>query len=322
MTSEQEIETILKGFPSFELSYEIITHNKVHNADIILAIPKGKKCFAWFTNYKCNNACYLLEIDTHKHIIDFKQINVTFSDNLALGTIFYGTLFSKDDVQCFCIEDVYYCKGKYTSHLLYSVKLELLRDIFKNQLNQTIVDKQSVVFGLPFMSTHLHMLHKHIPNLPYSVDKIMYRFYDYKNARKIIVSNYIFKDNKDTKDIKEKYRKTVIFKVTPDIESDIYHLYIHNNGLDKYYDVAFIPNYTTSVMMNKLFRNIRENDNLDIIEESDDEIDFEDNRVDKYVYLDRTYNMVCEYNYKFKKWIPLRLAEKDDKVASFVQKMK
>jgi superfamily II DNA/RNA helicase len=41
-----------------------------------------------------------------------------------------------------------------------------------------------------------------------------------------------------------------------------------------YYDVAFIPDYSTSVMMNKLFRNIKENQNLDALEESDDEEEF------------------------------------------------
>ena len=68
--------------------------------------------------------------------------------------------------------------------------------------------------------------------------------------------------------------------------------------------------------MNKLFRNIKENDNLDAIEESDDEEDFEDIREDKYVYLDRSFNIICEYNSKFKRWCPIRLADKNDKIIS------
>jgi hypothetical protein len=66
--------------------------------------------------------------------------------------------------------------------------------------------------------------------------------------------------------------------------------------------------------MNKLFRNIKENDNLDAIEESDDESDFEDVREDKYVYLDRSFNIKCEYNYKFKRWVPICLASENDKI--------
>lgn len=57
--------------------------------------------------------------------------------------------------------------------------------------------------------------------------------------------------------------------------------------------------------MNCLFRNIKENGNLDSMEESDDEEEFQNEKEDKYVYLDKSFNMLCEYNYKFKKWSPL-----------------
>ena len=95
----------------------------------------------------------------------------------------------------------------------------------------------------------------------------------------------------------------VEFTVKPDIQNDIYHLY---EG-DKYHSVALIPDYKTSVMMNKLFRNIKENTNLDTLEESDDEDEFENDRDDRFVFLDKSYKMVCVYNHKFKKWAPVRL---------------
>ena len=38
--------------------------------------------------------------------------------------------------------------------------------------------------------------------------------------------------------------------------------------------------------MNELFRNIKENSNLDLLEESDDEEEFENVNPDKYVYLE------------------------------------
>jgi 5,10-methylene-tetrahydrofolate dehydrogenase/methenyl tetrahydrofolate cyclohydrolase len=85
---------------------------------------------------------------------------------------------------------------------------------------------------------------------------------------------------------------------------------------EKFYDTAYIPNYCTSVMMNKLFRNIKENDNLDRLEESDDEDEFENENIDKFVYLEKTYPMICKYNYKFKKWYPVSLANKDAKIVN------
>ena len=101
-----------------------------------------------------------------------------------------------------------------------------------------------------------------------------------------------------------------IFIVKPDIQNDIYHLYTSNNNKEEYYDTAYIPTYTTSVMMNKLFRNIKENENLDKLEESDDEDEFENNNIDKFVYLEKSYTMICKYNYKFKKWFPVSLVKK------------
>jgi hypothetical protein len=62
-------------------------------------------------------------------------------------------------------------------------------------------------------------------------------------------------------------------------------------------------------------KDIKENNNLDALEESDDEEEFENEREDKFVYLDRTYKMICQYNYKFKKWTPIKLSELLHKVA-------
>jgi hypothetical protein len=58
---------------------------------------------------------------------------------------------------------------------------------------------------------------------------------------------------------------------------------------------------------------------LDALEESDDEEEFEDSREDKYVYLDRSFKMNCEYNHKFKRWVPVSLAGKSDRLISSIQ---
>ena len=59
--------------------------------------------------------------------------------------------------------------------------------------------------------------------------------------------------------------------------------------------------------MNKIFRKIKENENLDYIEESDDEEDFQNICEDKYVDLNKKVQMECSFSYKFKRWIPLRI---------------
>ena len=70
-------------------------------------------------------------------------------------------------------------------------------------------------------------------------------------------------------------------------------------------------------MMNKLFRNIKENDNLDNLEESDDEEEFENEKEDKFVYLDKSFKMKCKYNHKFKRWVPISLANDRDEIESY-----
>ena len=61
--------------------------------------------------------------------------------------------------------------------------------------------------------------------------------------------------------------------------------------------------------MNKLFRNIKENNNLDTLEESDEEEEFENIQIDKFVDLNKLFKMRCIFNYKFKKWIPVSVIE-------------
>ena len=57
--------------------------------------------------------------------------------------------------------------------------------------------------------------------------------------------------------------------------------------------------------MNRLFRNIRENDWLDALEESDDDEEFENIDLDKFVDMEKEYLIECQYFPAFKKWSPI-----------------
>jgi hypothetical protein len=61
--------------------------------------------------------------------------------------------------------------------------------------------------------------------------------------------------------------------------------------------------------MNKLFRNIKENRNLDALEESDDDEEFENIQIDKFVDLNKVLKMRCNFNYKFQAWVPVQVVE-------------
>jgi hypothetical protein len=97
-----------------------------------------------------------------------------------------------------------------------------------------------------------------------------------------------------------------VMKVKADINADIYHLYALDDTL---IGTATIPSYKCSVMMNALFRHIKENANLDLLEESDDEEEFENNQNDKFVDLDKTILMECVYQKKFQRWQPMKVVK-------------
>jgi hypothetical protein len=110
--------------------------------------------------------------------------------------------------------------------------------------------------------------------------------------------------------IKQKTTSNEIYKnffIKPDLQNDIYYLYQNSTTnfevISK--EIAHIPDYKTSVLMNKLFRNIKENSNLDSLEESDEEDEFENIQIDKFVDLNKIIKMRCIFNYKFKKWVPV-----------------
>ena len=84
---------------------------------------------------------------------------------------------------------------------------------------------------------------------------------------------------------------------------------ILNGNEEEFYDLALIDSFETSKFMNKLFRTIKENNNLDTLEESDSEEEFENINIDKFVNLEKSYLIDCEYNNKFKKWIPRNLSK-------------
>ena len=205
--------------------------------------------------------------------------------------------------------------------------------LMKQDIRQVAYNKSFLVFGLPVMFKSLDDIKTKIINVNYYINCYQFRSFHKKNVSEYILlkdintnksvetncdinlsHNTISHSNKNKKinyltTFKHITKREIVFKIKPDIQNDIYHLYALNNGNEIYYDVAYIPDFVTSVMMNKLFRNIKENQNLDALEESDDEEEFENDKEDRFVFLDKSYKMVCVYNNKFRKWYPIRLAD-------------
>ena len=294
--SYNQLSQILKDFPNFELSYEKKLHKKVQS-DIYLTIPKGKKYFAWFKMYKNNPMCFFLEINRrNKSIENIENYQFPFRRELCAGkgTILYGTIFFVNKKRCFNIENIYYLRG---NDLKYSNNATIIKEMYNlmnGYIRQCYFNNNSILMGLPLIDTNYYNLTNKINNLYYDIFSIQYRLL-YKNKPYL---NELIKINK----LVYKY-----FLVKPTIVNDIYELYVLNENKYEKFSIAFIPDYKCSVMMNSLFRSIKENDNLDALEESDDEEEFENVSLDKFVDLDKKYIMKCLYLPKFKSWKPIEI---------------
>ena len=350
MLSHSEKESILSEFPNIKLSYENITHKKVYNSDIILAIPEGRKCFAWFTTYNDKNVCFIMELAENTQIKNIKIVNVCFKSDLSYGTILYGSTFYYSHNTFFTIEDVFYYKGKNVSRENWKNKFELFGKLMGESIKQMSLANSFVVFGLPVFSNKLDEFTSKLENIKYRLETIQFRSFNRaNNFQYMSYKSFLIKDTPHKPFTQQKQnegfqpvpyyndrgkkegiggiggisggggrKKVMVFRIKPDIQNDIYHLFVNdvNELAPVYYNVAYIPDFTTSVMMNKLFRNIKENQNLDALEESDDEEEFENEREDRFVNLEKCYNMVCLYNYKFKKWYPVKIADDNMKIVT------
>ena len=338
MLSNKDKETVLNDFPNIKLSYENITHNKVYKSDIIIAIPEGRKSFAWFTTYNDKNVCLIMELGENKQITNIKIVSACFNSELAYGTIFYGTTFFHMYNKFFAIENIFYYKGNDVSRYNWGRKFELFNTILSKDIKQISLNNSFMVFGLPPLSNNLDDFYSKVEQIKYRISVVQFRLFERSNnflfmsftkfmeqkmmkpnnnINKINVNNNKIELNKKPYDrsvVNDRTvvndRKEVVFKIKPDIQNDIYQLYcLNDENKEVYYDTCLIPDFNTSVIMNKLFRTIKENDRLDALEESDDEEEFENENEDRFVNLGKSYNMVCLYNYKFKKWYPVKVSD-------------
>ncbi len=300
--TSNDLKYLTRNFPDLKLSYVKNINKKVSHSDIYLAIPKGMKYFAWFRHFKKFNVCFIMEYDNRRKKIKkifIKQCCFESSLCNGIGTILYGTMVNLNNQQFFFIEDsFYYCGNRVRNDTI--SKLQTTTIIIKNNIKQVKIHPTNLVFGLPIMTNKRQNIDKVVTDLPYKLYCIQHRFY---NSYNYLNEKIVINENHER-----------IFAIKAEIDCDIYTLFVKNKNKMRLEELntTVIPNYKTSVMMNALFRNIKENDNLDLLEESDDEDEFEDIRLDKYVNLEKQLLFLCRYNNKFKSWIPIKYLEDGD----------
>ena len=236
-----------------------------------------------------------MELDKYKKNIQTIVIKNTSFDPLlcsGAGTLVYGTVFNINSYEFFNIEDIFYFKGNNISRNVQFDKLNTLQIMFSNYLNPLMLSKSDIVFGLPLIETSHDNIIKKIQKLPYSIYCIQHRLLHkhrvFLNERVNIIKNHEYN-----------------FTIKATINPDIYDLYYKNDSDLVYYKCACIPDFNTSVYMNSIFRDIKENRNLDTLEESDDEEEFENIADDKFVDLEKSCDFKCVYLKYYDSWKPL-----------------
>lgn len=340
--SSVQCHALLQRFPKIELSYETIPHKKVsHKYNVCIAIPMGIKCYAWFTFYGDEDVCFIMEINKERKINKVSYMSISDDSafaamRLSLGTILYGSFIENH----FIIEDAFLFKGVPIQGLYYGEKLGFLENLF---YRSSTIKKNEISFHLPSIwGLEFKDDYECIYDIPskyadkYPIHHIQFRCLSdiapYLNVfplKKGFGTNANSHLNSNTNNIllnelympyradfsKPQYRQPAIFKITADLQFDVYHMFAYGrNKSCVYYNVAYIQNYKLSVFMNNIFRTIKENSNLDAIEESDDDEDFENIEYDKYVDLKKHVFMECRFNMKFKKWVPMRVVQPAQKV--------
>jgi len=285
--SVEEKQALLSKFPSFKLCYENIAHNKVAPGGFSVAIPKGPKCFVWFSLHSGNPACVLIERGRMRDTIsDISIIPASFSPTIV-GTVLSGTIAqSVATKRVLVLDDVYFYKNRHVGHMMPAEKVRILGGLF---VERSIVN--TIELKTQFMMAQMG------PNIV-PTTAAMYCIQQRKDNRTPYM-NTIIKQHQ----LQSEPRK--VFKVTAETQNDIYTLYDEH---DVDCGLACIQTYETSKMMNSLFRNIKENRCLDALEESDDEEEFENISLDKFIIdKSRVIKMECEYVPQFKKWLPIKM---------------
>ena len=322
--------------------YVWFTYLEDKNVCLVLSYDKEKKVLNQVYNYHCifSSECALgtimygtlFDYNGIKHftcedIFYYKGINLNENNN-NIGTNF--TLFKKINIQKTFFEK----KLEILKHIFKNKHIS--QDYTKN--------KKSIIIGIPVICNTLEEAFKIQSNLPYAVYSIQLhdnKKHKHKIGMYLVKNGFPNPQNDMPIvampmpiaipiampiampiaapiampiaapisapipiAIQKNYNSytTTTLKVMATIQDDIYNLFSLEN--DKFIGIAMISTYKCSVMMNKLFRNIRENSNLDLLEESEDEEEFENIKEDKYVDLNKSVLMKCVYSKRFKKWQP------------------
>lgn len=199
----------------------------------------------------------------------------------------------------FVIDDIFLYKGMYVYNKHFNEKINYFYDFFKYNFKnpEYIFTNNELHCTLCYLSKDIQNIY-YILNNENTFDYPIYKvnFITRENTYYLLHYKHFNIVHKN----KINYNETKKCIVKASIQFDIYKVFECNTYKDL--GILHIPDYTTSVFLNSIFRNIRENKNIDYIEESEDEDDFENDAISKFVDLEKEISVECVYNKNVKKY--------------------
>ena len=313
LNSFNDFKTISNRFPVNNTNSNFNITNLSNTLDYYILYPKGRRGYLWFTYYKKEMLCLLIFINSkkfddisnefYKYEINYDN-TLCYNNVLLIGTYFYKyNNNNKSSLQHYYVIDSVLNYNYYNANIrannnnCFNTKLNLCKKVVEAITNSTFNINLGIILD------NYDSIFKIIYKLNYDI----YCVACYSNNK--YLGNFILNIQLSKTINKNETNYGYNFKVTATLTPDIYNLFILENNKEIFYEYALIDSYKTSVFMNDLFRKIKENKNLDLLEESDDEDEFENINLEKYVNLGKTYIIECFYNKKFKKWVPKNLAK-------------
>ena len=349
MLNEEEKLQLKERIPKdIELSFGKRLQRKVQS-DLYIIIPKGKKCALWFTYYKTGNACIMVDIDNSRTASNFNLKNVCFNNELAYGTVLVGTIFkykgeNNNKLEFFTVEHIKYYKGENVSNLCFEKQLNICQRMFEKDLKNINELPNFLNIVMPVVKTSYNEAVKTLEEVYYPIygikfwnlneinsigdlskdlcirlqeEKLNLSIYNNVNYEQKVITSIKPTEKVKSEPYNSSHNSKNIFNIKSNIGFDSYSIYgLNSNKQEEYFGKLNIPDYKTSVMMNRIFRKIKENENLDLLEESDDEEEFQDTNETKYVDLDKVVPMYCVFLPKFKAWKPISIANQNDKISN------
>lgn len=346
--TDGEIRELEEDLPFFSLkrSYGTITHKKVA-FDWVAIIPNGWKKYIWYTIWRENPVCVMFEWNVSCKKMERVQIwHSCFHQSLCygLGTLLYGTFFRNKslpsvankegnaDAFYFAMEDALYIENELVQGDNWNEKWREMVYLFRSS---KILSKS---YGANFLIVGLPVVERTLEDLFLSVssEKVFYKvnsvqFYSTKETNRhhyTKIDEVLSWERERTTQLEfteqtdpsikrlptsskmttegTEAQDTLVFEVMAGEQPDVYLLYGENG---EFCCFAGVPDFQTSKKLNSLFRNIKENEDLDKLEESDDDEEFEDARPNKYVDLQKKHTMLCKYSKYTKRWEPIELME-------------